>query len=326
MLRLFILTNLLLLNLYACQGGYFSCIAKVKDSQTIQYNSLYIPVENNKLLVYSKDKPKAKILKYDPFLSLYLIEDKKKFKYPFSVNMRLQLGSAIVNDKVSKEGKILKNQIGLNSLGIYSTRFTKAALITSSCCSLEGIYTPRGVIQKEYIKRFLSKAPVTYSDIGIRVKNEGGFVMVSASNPYLENNPLKKDDCIVEFDGRKVKAASVFMRQVLFSKIGSKHTIKVKRGTKYMTFKVLSSSRYGGGMISDTFLEHKGIYFDDSLHIVGLSKEFIDYGLLIGDQLLQVNSVEVKNQNELRKYIENFKDFSSLLFSRRNFQFFVDIK
>ncbi|MDF1882426.1 PDZ domain-containing protein [Sulfurimonas sp. SAG-AH-194-C21] len=326
MKTLFILTTFLLLNLYACQGGYFSCIAKIKDSQTIQKNSLYIPVKNNKLLVYSKYKPKAKILKYDPFLSLYLIEDKKKFQYPFSINMRLQLGSAIVNDKVSKEGKTLKNQIGLNSLALYSTKFTKPALITSSCCSLEGISTPRGVIQKEYIQRFLSSSPATYSDIGIRVKNEDGFVIVSASNPYLQNNPLKKDDCIVEFDGKKVHAASVFMRSVLFSKLGSKHTIKIKRGKKFMTFKVTSSKRYGGGMISDTFLEHKGIYFDETLHIVGLSQEFIDYGLVLGDQLLQVNTIEVKNQNELLRYIENFKDFSSLLFSRRNFQFFVNIK
>ncbi len=79
MLRLFILTNLLLLNLYAYQGGYFSYIAKVKDSQTIQYNSLYIPVKNNKLLVYSKDKPKAKILKYDPYELRKYIENFKDF-------------------------------------------------------------------------------------------------------------------------------------------------------------------------------------------------------------------------------------------------------
>ena len=326
MLRLFVLTQLLLLNIYACEGGYFSCIAKIKDSYTIQTNSLYIPVQNNKVLVYSPCRPQAKIIKYDPFLSLYLIEDKHNFKYPFSINMRLQLGSAIVNDKVSKEGKIVKNQIGLNSLGIYTTHFKKPALITSSCCSLEGIATPDGVIEKEYLRRFLSDAPAVYSDIGIRVKNEDGFVIVSAANPYLENNLFKKGDCIVELDSLKVQAASVFMRRILFSKVGSKHTIKIKRDDKFMTFKVVSSVRYGGGAISDTFLEHKGIYFDDTLHIVGLSPHFIEYGLVLNDQLLQVNGVKVKNQNELRNYIENFKDFSSLLFSRRNFQFFVNIK
>lgn len=326
MLRLFVLVNLLLLNLYACKGAYNYCIAKIKDSRTLQNNSLYIPIENNKVLVYSKSRPKAKILKHDPFLSLYLIENKHNFNYPFSLNMRLQLGTAIINDRVAKEGKITQSQIGLNQLGVYSTKLREVALITSSCCSLVGIATPRGIIQKEYIKRFLLDKPTTYATIGIRVKNEKGFILVSASNPYLKDNPLKKDDRIVAFDGKKIKDAAVFMRSVLFSKIGSQHTIKVKRGSKFMTFKVVSSKRYGGGNISDTFLEHKGIYFDKKLHVTSLSKHFIEYGLQKGDQLLAVNGVEVKNQDELLRYNKNFKEFSSLLFSRRNFQFFVNIK
>ncbi len=96
--------------------------------------------------------------------------------------------------------------------------------------------------------------------------------------------------------------------------------------SEYMTFKVVSTLHYGGGMISDDFLEHKGIYFNETLHIVELSQAFIDYGLVLSDQLLQVNGVKVKNQNELLSYIENFREFSSLLFLRRNFHFFVDIK
>lgn len=326
MFRLFLLTQLLLLNIYACQGGYFSCIAKIKDSKTIQSNALYIPVKNFKILVYSPIKPDTKILKYDPFLSLYLIEDKKKFAYPFEINMKLQLGSALVNNRVAKEGKILKNQVGLNSLGEYSTYFIKPALITSSCCSLEGISTPKGVIQKEYIKRFLSSAPASYGDIGIRVKNEKGFVLVSASNPYILDNPFLKEDCIVELDRKKVTAASVFMRTILFSKIASSHRVKIKRDGKFFTFKVITHKRYGGGALSDTFLEQKGIYFDKTLHIVKLPKKLKNYGLLLGDQLLKVNGVTVKNQEELMQYIENFKEFSLLLFERKNFQFFVKIK
>jgi len=323
--RLFTLLTLLFLNSFACEGGYSSCIAKVKDSSTIGKTYISIPVKANKLLVYSNCNPDAKILKYDPFLSLYLIEDRKKFAYPFEVNMRLQLGSAIVNNKTAKEGRILKNQIGLNQFARYSEKLKTPAIISSSCCSLEGLATPEGVIQKEYLKRFLSKKPVSYSDIGIRVKNEDGFVIVRASNPYLQNNPFQKDDCIVAFDGKKVKAASTLMRNILFSKIGSKHKVKIKRNGKFMTFKVVSSKRYGGGAISDTFLEHKGIYFNKNLEIVKLSQHFKSYGLLLGDRLLQVNGVNVKNQAELLHYIEDFKDFSSLLFERRKFQFFVNI-
>ena len=297
----------------------------MKDSSVIGTNYISIPVKGNRLLVYSHCNPDAKVLKYDPFLSLYLIEDRKKFAYPFDVNMRLQLGSAMVSDKAAREGKILKNQVGLNKLATYSEKLIKPSLLTSSCCALEGIVTPNGIIQKEYIKRFLSKAPATYADIGIRVKNDAGFVIVSASNPYLKDNPFKKGDCIVSFDGKKVKAASVFMKNVLFSKLGSKHKVKIKRDGKFIDVGVTSTLRYGGGDLSDTFLEQKGIYFDDSLHIIKLSKEYEKYGMLLGDQLLQVNGTRVKNQEELLHYIENFKLFSSLLFERRKFQFFVNI-
>ena len=325
MLRLFTLLTLLFLNTFACQGGYSSCLLKVKDSHTVQNNSLLIPVQDNKLLIYSKQRPNAKILKYDPFLSLYLVKDRKKFAYPFDINMRLQLGTAVVNAQRAKEGKFIKNQVGLNTLALYSTKLTTPAIISSSCCSLEGIVTKDGVIQKEYIQRFLSNAPSTYADIGVRVKNDSGYVIVTASNPYLANNPFKKGDCIIELDGHKVRAASVFMRKILFSKLGSTHNIKVKRGSKIQEFKVKTTKRYGGGVISDTFLEQKGIYFDKSLHIVSLNAYYKKYGLKIGDKLMQVNGVGVKSDKALLKYIENFKDFSSLLFSRKNFQFFVNI-
>ena len=326
MLRLFLLTQFLLLNIYACKGGYSSCIAKVKDSHSVQNSSLSIPVKGDKRLLYSKQQPNAKILKYDPFLSLYLIKDKKKFKYPFDVNMRQQLGTAAVTDKSAQEGKFLKNQVGLDLLAHYSVRTEKPALITSSCCSLEGIATPNGVIQKEYIKRFLSSAPATYGDIGIRVKNEKGLVKVTASNPYIKNNPFQKKDIIVSFDGKRIAAASVFMRRVLFSKIGSLHTITLKRKGKLLRFKVTTKKRYGGGALSDTFLEQKGIYFDKTLHIIQLSNKLKKYGLHLGDQLVQMNSIGVDNQKELLKNSKKSNELSSLLFERKDFQFFVKIK
>jgi hypothetical protein len=325
-LRLFLVLHLLLLNLFACKGGYDSCIQKINDSKSIVENSLSIPVKNNKRLIYSQDIPNAKILKHDPFLSLYLIEDKSKFAYDFDVNMRLQLGSAMVNKTKAVEGRVVKNQVGLNTLATYSEKLIAPALLTSSCCSLEGIVTPKGIIQKEYLQRFISDASADYADIGIRVKNDKKFVIVTASNPYMQGNPFKKGDCIVSFDGKKVTAASEFMRRVLFSKIGSKHKVKIKRGSKFLNVNVVSQKRSGGGEVSDTFLEFRGIYFDKEMRIVKLSQEFKEYGLLIGDRLIQVNGVFVRTQDELTRYIEDFKDFSSLLFERNNFQFFVNIK
>ncbi|MBA1432734.1 MAG: PDZ domain-containing protein [Epsilonproteobacteria bacterium] len=324
--RLFALTTLLFLNLYACKGGYASCVAKVKDSHAIQNSSLFIPISKTTRLVYAQNKPHAKILKQDPFLSLYLVEDKHPFAYPFDINMRLQLGTAMVTDKLAKEGKFVRNQVGLNTLAKYSEKLIYPALLTSSCCSLEGIVTQRGIIQKEYLNHFVVSKSSDYGDIGIRVKNEKGLVVVSASDPFMKNNPFKKGDCIIAFDGKKIQAASVLMRKILFSKVGSKHSVKVKRDNKFITYKVTTQKRFGGGALSDTFLEKKGLFFDEQLHLKKIASIFTKYGLKIGDKLIQINGVGVKNQKELRVYLQKYKDYSSLLFERNGFQFFVNIK
>ena len=257
MLRLFLLLNLLVLNTYACKGGYESCKAKINDSQTIKNCSLYIPVKKNQRLIYSKTKPSEKIIKHDPFLNLYLVEDKKGFAYPFKINMKQQLGYAAVNATHAIEGKIVKRQIGLNSLAVYGEAIVYPSILTSSCCSLEGLVTPDGVIEKEYLKRFITSKGSDYSDLGVRVNDEDGFVIVNAVDPYLKNNPFKKGDCIVALNSKKIRNSAAFMRSVLFSKVGSAQKVKVKRGKKFFTFELKSYKRYGGGYISDTFFRTK---------------------------------------------------------------------
>jgi len=324
--RLFVLINFLTLSIFACQGEYTLCIKKVKDSKAIRNSSIYIPVKNYKLLVYSKHRPHEKILKHDSFLSLYLVEDKKRFAYPFDIKIHSQTSSAMINTKISKSGTIIKNQIGLNSLAKYSKKLLIPSILTDSCGNLEGIVTPKGIIQKEYLARFISSANVDYADIGVRVKNDNAYVIVTATNAFLSANTLKKNDCILKFDKTKINSASVFMRRVLFSKIGSEHTLKIKRHNKIINLKVRSYKRYGGGNFSDTFLEQNGIYFDKTLHVIRFSKHAKKHGLMIGDKLIQVNEIKVKTQTEVRKYIENFKEFSSLLFFRKGFEFFVNLK
>jgi len=324
--RLFIALHLLFLNLYACKGGYTTCIDKVKDSNTIQNNSLFIPVHANKRIVYTQGIPNYKMLKYDPFLSLYLVEDKKSFPYPFEFNMHLQLGSAALNAVDANEGKFISHQIGLNHFAKYSEGIKTPFIITSSCCSLEGLYTSRGVIEKEYLQHFIHTKSNEYGDIGVRVRDEKNLVIVNAVDPFMQNNPFYLNDCIIEYDGKKVLNAAQLMRSILFSKINTPHQIKVKRSDKFLTFKVFIKKRYGGGYLSDTFFESQGLYFDKDLHIVKLSNKFLKVGLKNGDKLLQVNDVNIKNQTQLRNYLQNKKDYSRMLFERNSFQFFVKIK
>jgi len=324
--RLLFLIISLLTNLYACKGGYNSCISKVKDSYTIQNNSIAIPLKNQRRLLYRTSKPSGEVLKSDPFLGLYLIKDKTPFAYPFDFNMRLQLGTAMVTDYCSREGKFVEDQIGLNKLARYSEALLYPSILTSSCCSLEGIVTSRGIIQKEYLYRFLHSKTSLYGDIGIRIKDDHKAVIVDQIDPFMKNNPFLRYDQIIRFDKKKVKNAANLMQQILFSPLGSKHSVELIRLKKKVSFFVQIRKRYGGGLLSDTFLESKGLYFDRRLKLIKITATFKNYGLKLGDKLIQVNGTLVKNQKELREYLQKSKDYSSLLFERDGFQFFVNIK
>lgn len=325
MFRLFAFFLLSFINLYACQGGYASCKRKINDSHALTYAQITVPITKHKRLVFSHSKPKAKILKYDPFLSLYLVEDKKGFRYPFSLHRNVVMGLACVNKKRAVEGRIKQHQIGLNHFGIFHQRVAPFSLLLTSCCALEGIVTPQGIIEKPYLKHFLKTKKVSYSDIGIRVHYRGGKVLVKAINPFMEGNRFQVGDQIVIFDNKRVTNAGKLMQWILFSKIGSRHTVKIKRKGRYLTLKCKSKKRKGGGYLSDTFLEFLGLSFDKNLKIIKIEPKAKKYGLRLGDRLLEVNNQEVSTEEEIVKSISQRKEKSQLLFERNHFQFFVKV-
>ncbi|NPA59257.1 MAG: PDZ domain-containing protein [Epsilonproteobacteria bacterium] len=306
MFRLFLALNIFFFNLYACNCGFKSCKAKIKDSNTITNTQLQIPLSKHTRLVFSRTTPKAKILKHDPFLSLYLIEDKKGFKYPFRINNHLSSGIASIDKSRAIEGKILKKQVGLNHFAKFSQKLNTPALLLNSFCAIEGIVTPEGIIEKEYISRFLKFKNTSYADIGIRVKDTTSGVLVKRVNHFYKQNLFLKDDKILKFDSKKVKHSYELMRWILFSKIGSIHTIEVKRFTKILKLRVESKKRYGGGYVSDTFLEVFGIYLDENSTINKIDKKAKKYHLKVGDKLLKV-------------------DKNRLLLERNSFQFFITL-
>ena len=312
--------------LFSCSGVYTSCVDKVRDAHVIRGKTLFIPVSKTTRLVYSFTQPKEKILKYDPFLSLYLVEDADSFQYPFIMTMPKKLKTSLVTQKKACSGKIIHHQVGLNHFGVYSASFKQPALITNACCVLEALSTPFGLIEKPYLQHFLNTKKVVYGDIGIRVEQKGKAVVVIARDPYLKNNPFQKGDKIISFDTLRFPSASLLMQKILFSPLGSYHRIGIQRGAKKHIFHVSITKRYGGGMLSDTFLEREGALFDNSLHLLKVSAKLQKFGLEVGDKLLAVNGHSVKTEAQLRSYLVDFHNYSQLLIERNKFQFFVNIK
>ena len=127
-------------------------------------------------------------------------------------------------------------------------------------------------------------------------------------------------------DGKKIKYSSTLMQKILFAKIGSMHNVKVKRDNKTINIKVKSQKRLSGGYKIETYLEQYGLTFDKNLYLIKIDKSKKNYGLKLGDKLLQANSRDVKNQNDVMKYISDFKFHATLLFERNaSFQFFVNM-
>ncbi len=325
MLRVFLALNLLLLSLFACKGGYDSCKLKTKNLNVIQNQNLVIPLKNNQTLIYATSPVNYKIIKHDPFLNLYLVKSKKFTRFPFRINTQLSLGTASVDTSLAIEGRLKQKQVGLNSLATFSEPIFAPSLLLSSCCNLEGIVTPKGIIQREYLTHFIDSKNKEYGDIGIRVIDDAKLIIVNRVNPFDTNNLFKKGDSITHINGEKIKNASRFMMAVLFSKLGSKLKVSIIRDGQQSTIDTTVSQRYGGGAISDTFLEQNGLYFGDDLSIVSIGKKYQNYGLDIGDRLIQVNGKKVATIEDIRANIDDFKHFASLLFTRNNFQFFVNI-
>ncbi|MFA6196915.1 MAG: PDZ domain-containing protein [Sulfurimonas sp.] len=337
MLRLFIIFNLLFFNALACDGGYDSCKQKVIDSNTTHGQTLEIPVENNKRLIYSAKTPECKILKSDPFLGLYLVEDYSDFEYPFTINMLEPSGIAAINENSAKEGKIVKRQVGLSQLAVFDTHVSSPRILTNSCCSLEGIVTPKGIIEKEYIERFLRVEDTSYADIGINLKDQKGAVIVSELTSSIKNNPFKKDDVVMSIDGKKVENSATTMREILFDTIGTKHSLMIKRGSKLMTIEVESQKKEmqvvkeTKPVIAPTIkkveenVQTNGLQFDKNLKITKIDEQGKKYGLKLGDKLLQIDGIKITNQQELTKNLSSLKNNANLLFERNDFQFFVNV-
>lgn len=319
------LLHLSFLTLFACKGAEQICHKKLLDAQVIQDKSLSIPLKNNKRLLYSTRTPKEKILKHDPFLELYLIVDSSRFAYPYEIVNTLKLPLYHVGAHKASATEIVQKQLGLNFLARLNRENQLNAIITNSCCSLEAIVTERGVIEKEYIKRFLLSSVVEYGDIGVRLSSHEREATVVAVDPFFMNNPFKQGDKILALNGKKLTPAA-FMREILFSRLGAKHSISLKRDGALLDVSVIVDKRHGGGALSDTLLESQGIFFDANLKIIAVSADAQALGLRKGDKLLQVNTKRVKTQEQVRSHISNFDEHVSLLFERENFEFFVNIK
>jgi hypothetical protein len=318
--------------LLSCSGeykveNYKTCQKKLNDANVFSLGTTSLPLKNKKRLLYIGHEHKHllknfNVIKYDPFLGLALINDKNAFKYPFLFASKQSCRAASIAKETVMTVEKNHKQIGLNQLSGYVEPLYVPSVLTDSCCSLQSLVTPRGVIEKAYLENFINRKNMIYADAGIRLINKNKKILISDVDPFIIKNEFTIGDELLKIDGQKVISASLAMQKILFSKVGKKVIFTVRHNKKERAKTILLKKRLGGGLLSDTFLEHRGLFFDKNFTLI---KDVKQLQLKKGDTLYKLNNREVSEDNDIRKH---FKPYSNnhLLIKRNGFQFFVVIK
>jgi len=291
-----------------------------------------IAISKHYAIAYLKKKPKYPFVKYDPFLNLYLFyRQKPMFFIKLKDTDKLTLGEwlASMDENSMYVGNFSQRGIGLNIYFEQNSKTPPNSMISCLCCDIYGLGVGSGkFISSNFIKRFLHSSEIFYGDIGARFAKRGRDIVVSFINPLFKNQKLKVGDIIRQINNRKVYKVEDIEDFILFQKRDQTVKIEFIRDNKIQTLSIKVKKRYGGGELSDSFLENRGIFFDKKLKIIGVAKGSFAQksGLKIGDKLLQIDRVNVKDQNSVKSFFSKTQKKSlDLLFDRDDFQFFVKV-
>jgi len=324
-MRKFIYITLLSLSpLFACSGEFVSCSQKVFDAKVVKSTILIIPINNSHNLLYTDQSLPQNAVAYNAFLGLALVRTTNPFKYPYTFSITKAETLAAVTATTVTKVHYQQHTLGLTSLGKLNIKIPSLALLSDGCCHLEGLVTPQGVIEKAYLEHFINTQDSFFADLGIRVVDQDDKIVVIAVDPFYKQSPFKVGDVIVSYKSQKFTAASSLMQAILFSTVGSKPQISFKRRKQEIKAHLPLQKRYGGGLLSDTFLESKGLYFNKSLHLVTVATEAEHLYLQPQDKLISVNNKTVSSFKAVQ--IALHSNHNKLLFERKGFQFTVILK
>ena len=291
-----------------------------------------VAVTKNLAVAYSKTKPQVPYVKFDPFLNLYLFKSNKPLK-PIKLRSThtLKLGEWIagMDDSSLYAGNFAKSSDLLDSFYLQNAKLEKNSIISCLCCEVYGLGIGAGsFIGSEYIKRFINAKNIYYGDIGVRFEKKAKSFVVKSKDPLFIQQNLEVGDKILKINGKKIYSLKQLNQTILFSKPKSSITIELKRKNKILKKNIIIQPRNGGGYLSDSFLEKKGIFFSKDMKIKRINKKSFGEinGLKVGDKLIQIDHKKIENQNDLKKYLSKTKNKEvQLLFDRKDFQFFVKL-
>ena len=305
---------LLVSTLFGCSSGFQSCLQKVQDYHVIKENFIKIPITSTQAILYSDHFSSYD----DPFLHLQLQTLSTKVSYPFKLHHNFPSSElALINSTISCGRLHLSEDPFFASFS--SSKET--GVVLNGCCAFLGIATSKGVITKPFLEHFLSKDRGVYGDIGVRFKNKNSKIVVATINPFFTHNPFKVGDVVLKVE-QQTYSLTALQQKILFSKVGRKLHFMIKRNKKTLHFNVAVAKRYGGGYISDSFLENIGIYLDQNLKVIRSTESHIKPG----DVIKVVEGKKVQTYQDIQQALSHLQGTLDIGIERKGFFFFVHLK
>lgn len=246
------------------------------------------------------------------YISTQACRENIVFKYPYK-----EKKVRLFNKEGQTNAVIQKRQCGLRLFGRLQPSAQTGTLLHGMCCHGLGLVVPRGVLGPKYINHLLQSDTPVFGDVGFRVDES---MRVRFVNPYYDID-IQKGMKITGFENRCAYEDAINLHEV-----GTTVTLVTAREGK-KEFNVYK--RFGGGHVSDTFLEPFGMRFDKNLQISTISKGTTAWqkGLRKGDILVEIEHKSVSTPNEVKAELTKQQDKESItyLFERDGFQFFIHI-
>ncbi|WP_456450891.1 PDZ domain-containing protein [Hydrogenimonas sp.] len=199
--------------------------------------------------------------------------------------------------------------------------------VFGSCCRMAGIVRSDGGWFDTKAIRRLMRGDTYHGDVGLRFAAREGKTVVTAVDPFARSG-LRLGDEVVSVAGRKTSLRTL-LEAVDRCKEGGTLTLGFLRAGEKRARHLACFERFGGGAVSDTFLERFGLRFDAKLRVVRLEKgsDAWKRGLRVGDRLLQMDGRKVVGWRDVREILTKAAETGRLpetvLWERAGFQFFL---
>ncbi|MBZ7946618.1 PDZ domain-containing protein [Campylobacter sp. RM9939] len=272
-------------------------------------------------------QPNAKLnkyVKYDPFLNLYLVRtDFSLIPAPMSDEEKLTRNDwvgiwdpdkpYIGHIKYLAQNINERDQLDFN---------TKIGLLGTPCCEMLGIALNNGsFIGNRYLKHFMKYNDVYWGDIGVDfVERENKFYV----NKVRKNGQFLVNDEVISVDGVPIKDLRKLNEKILFADPSSTLYFEVLRDNVDLNISTqVFAKDISKFNLPNTkpkpkptnFRSNLGLSVNSSLVVTKVDpKSKADLaGFMVGDKILRVNNIILKDFKNLQTILANGNDFNILI-------------